>query len=320
MQKFDEFYQSQVVNESLKQELMGLAMTISLAMTMGIGLNKVGIIQDVDDMRRALRDAQNQGYDTQEIIQKAQQPQVIEKAKEILQQKQQQTPKPPQEQHLMPPEPTPQQKMAAAIRKPEPIQQPQSPKQLRNVKDVVADILKELGAYSPQAHAVMLANIRGEAGSEMKPRSENLNYSAKGLLSTFSKYFTPKTAKQYERKPEMIANKVYGNRLGNDANEGYKYRGRGYFQITGKENYERMSKLVGVDLVENPDLVNDPEISEKILKAQIAEMLKRGVNLKSIESVTKFIGPAKLSERVKQRREWYKQFLPHINDAKAVIP
>lgn len=91
---------------------------------------------------------------------------------------------------------------------------------------------------------------------------ENLNYSAKGLNNTFKKYFpTVESAQPYARKPQMIANKVYGNRMGNgpeSSGDGWKYRGRGPIQLTGKENYTRFAKEMFEDwqnVVDNPDWV-----------------------------------------------------------------
>lgn len=87
---------------------------------------------------------------------------------------------------------------------------------------------------------------------------ENLNYSAEGLLATFPKYFDKKTAVQYARKPEAIANRAYANRMGN-GNEasgmGYKFRGRGALQLTGYNNYKLFSDFVKKDVTKFPDLV-----------------------------------------------------------------
>jgi len=85
-----------------------------------------------------------------------------------------------------------------------------------------------------------------------------LNYSKEGLLKTFPKYFNSDNANFYARKPELIANKVYCNRMGNGNNEsgdGWKYRGRGFIQITGKSNYTVLSKDTRIDFLNNPDLL-----------------------------------------------------------------
>jgi putative chitinase len=96
-----------------------------------------------------------------------------------------------------------------------------------------------------------------------KTLNENLNYSAKALMATWpSRFPNEETANEYARQPEKIANKVYGGRMGNDvesSGEGWKYRGRGIKQLTGKENYERCGAGLGVDLVENPDLLLEPK-------------------------------------------------------------
>jgi putative chitinase len=90
--------------------------------------------------------------------------------------------------------------------------------------------------------------------------NENLNYSTRGLQSTFKKYFPDAaTAKKYERKPEMIANRVYASRMGNGdekSGDGWKFRGRGAIQLTGKSNYLAFSKHIGdPEVMTNPDIV-----------------------------------------------------------------
>lgn len=100
----------------------------------------------------------------------------------------------------------------------------------------------------------------GHETGGFKVFSENLNYSSKGLMSTFKKYFpTQAIAKQYERKPEAIANHVYANRMGNGpekTGDGWKYRGRGALQLTGKENYKAFADYLKNQVVlVNPDLV-----------------------------------------------------------------
>ena len=99
----------------------------------------------------------------------------------------------------------------------------------------------------------------GHESNNFKAVNENLNYGAKGLLGIFKKYFpTEAKALEYERKPEKIANLVYGGRMGNGpeaSGDGYKYRGRGFIQLTGKDNYAAFDKVVAEDITANPDLV-----------------------------------------------------------------
>ena len=103
-----------------------------------------------------------------------------------------------------------------------------------------------------------LAQCAHESGN-FKLVSENLNYSADGLLKIFPKYFKDKaTADAYARKPEKIANRVYASRMGNGdeaSGDGYKFRGRGFIQLTGKSNYQAFSDFIKEDCVANPDLV-----------------------------------------------------------------
>jgi len=120
------------------------------------------------------------------------------------------------------------------------------------------DTMTKFGIDTP----IKLAHFLAQAGHEsagFKAVQENLNYGAKGLRGIFAKYFpTEAKALEYERKPEKIANLVYGGRMGNGpeaSGEGYKYRGRGYIQLTGKDNYTAFSKAIGEDCVGNPDLV-----------------------------------------------------------------
>lgn len=110
-----------------------------------------------------------------------------------------------------------------------------------------------------------LAHFLGQMQHEsnLKPIEENLRYSAKRLTEVFGKYFSPSTAKQAEFKPQMIANKVYANRMGNggeSSGDGYRFRGRGFIQLTGKNNYTALTKWakangINADYVANPDLL-----------------------------------------------------------------
>jgi putative chitinase len=113
---------------------------------------------------------------------------------------------------------------------------------------------------SPNRAAHFFAQTAHESGN-FKAFSENLNYSAKGLRGIFGKYFpTDALARAYERKPEKIANRVYANRMGNGdeaSGEGWKYRGRGPLQLTGKNNYRAFGKYIGreQEVLDNPDIV-----------------------------------------------------------------
>ena len=111
---------------------------------------------------------------------------------------------------------------------------------------------------NPHRLAHFMAQIAHESGN-FQLVNENLNYSAEGLLRVFPKYFKDKaTADAYARKPEMIGSRVYANRMGNGdeaSKEGFKFRGRGYIQLTGKDNYKAFSQFIGEDCVANPELV-----------------------------------------------------------------
>jgi putative chitinase len=131
-----------------------------------------------------------------------------------------------------------------------------------HVPDAVIAQLPDTIAKFELNTPLRLAHFLAQAGHEsggFKAVNENLNYGAKGLLGIFKKYFpTPEKAALYERKPEKIANLVYGNRMGNGAEasgEGYRYRGRGYIQLTGKDNYKAFDATVTENILENPDLV-----------------------------------------------------------------
>jgi putative chitinase len=105
--------------------------------------------------------------------------------------------------------------------------------------------------------AHFLAQCAHESGG-FKAVTENLNYSADGLLKIFPKYFANKLNESYARNPEKIASRVYASRMGNGdelSKDGFKFRGRGYIQLTGKDNYTKFTQFIGEDCVANPDLV-----------------------------------------------------------------
>ena len=121
----------------------------------------------------------------------------------------------------------------------------------------IPSVVEKFEINTPLRLAHFLAQCGHESGG-FKAVSENLNYGAAGLQSIFKKYFTPESAKEYQRKPEKIANIVYANRMGNGnqaSGEGYKFRGRGFIQLTGKDNYAAFDKTVEEDILATPDLV-----------------------------------------------------------------
>lgn len=117
-------------------------------------------------------------------------------------------------------------------------------------------VLTDSGINTPLRLAHFFSQLEHESG--LKPIQESTNYSADRLLKIFPKYFDQATAKLYERRPIQIANKVYANRMGNGSEatgDGYKYRGRGFIQLTGKTNYQAFKRESGINVVDSPDLL-----------------------------------------------------------------
>lgn len=122
-------------------------------------------------------------------------------------------------------------------------------------------MLQSVSKYNitePLRLAHFLAQLAHES-ADFTAVVENLNYSSDGLLKTFPKYFKDRAiADQYARKPQRIGSRVYANRMGNGdeaSGDGFKYRGRGYLQLTGKSNYKAFSTFIGQDCVADPTLV-----------------------------------------------------------------
>jgi predicted chitinase len=150
-----------------------------------------------------------------------------------------------------------------------------SQEQKDNIALIVEDAKKN-GITNDITIAGILAIVSKE--SNFVPKSENLNYSAGRLQQVFG--ISSSKAKQIEGNEQEIGNAIYGGKFGNGKNEGYKYRGRGFNQLTFKSNYEKYGKLIGEDLVRNPDKANDPKIASKILiaynKDRIDALIKNG--------------------------------------------
>jgi putative chitinase len=210
----------------------------------------------------------------------------------------------------------------AIIVAPAPSIAPQSAFKLDNLKghipqgviDQIPDTASKFGITNSLRLAHFLAQCGHESGG-FRAVSENLNYSAKGLLGIFRKYFTNvNLAMQYERKPEKIANRVYASRMGNGpetSGEGYKFRGRGYIQLTGKDNYKAFDQTVGEDILANPDLVATkyPLASAAFFfkRNNLWAICDRGANPEVVTAVTKRVngGIIGLSDRQKHFKEYY---------------
>lgn len=119
-------------------------------------------------------------------------------------------------------------------------------------------VIREFDISNPFRLSHFLAQCAHESGN-FKHVRENLNYSAEGLVKVFPKYFSKETALWYARKPEAIANVVYGGRMGNgdkNSGDGFKYRGRGFLQLTGKVNYQAFANhIVDTNIMIDSDLV-----------------------------------------------------------------
>lgn len=120
--------------------------------------------------------------------------------------------------------------------------------------------MRDMQIESPLRMAAFLAQVAHESGL-FRTLEENLNYSAKGLRATFGKYFLEGEEKEFERKPEKIANRVYANRMGNGdekSGDGWSFRGHGLIHLTGKSNYAEYDHTVRLGLVDCPDLLLEP--------------------------------------------------------------
>jgi putative chitinase len=178
----------------------------------------------------------------------------------------------------------------------------------------IPDTAAKFNITNPLRLAHFLAQCGHESGG-FRAVQENLNYSSKGLQGIFGKYFpTLALAEAYARKPEKIASRVYGGRMGNGpeaTGEGFKYRGRGYIQLTGKANYMAFDKFVPEDTTTNPDLVATkyPLASAGWFfdTNKLWGICDRGADDATVTAVTKRVngGTIGLADRIKHFREYY---------------
>jgi len=178
----------------------------------------------------------------------------------------------------------------------------------------IPDTAARFELNTPLRLAHFLAQCGHESGG-FKATQENLNYSASGLKGIFGKYFKESgLAEQYQRNPQKIASRVYGGRMGNgpeSTGDGFKFRGRGYIQLTGKDNYTAFGKAINEDLTANPDKVatHYPLLSAAwfFTKNGLHKIADQGASDAVVTQVTKRVngGTIGLADRIKHFKEYY---------------
>jgi putative chitinase len=187
-----------------------------------------------------------------------------------------------------------------------------------HIPDAVIAMIPAVAQKFQIDSALRLAHFLAQCGHEsggFRLTKENLNYSAKGLNGIFKKYFpTLESALPYERKPEKIANKVYGGRMGNGpeaSGDGAKFCGRGYIQLTGKDNYTAFGKSIGEDVCANPQVVAEKyallSAAWFFSKNGLHKMADGGATDAVVTSITKRVngGTIGLADRIKHFKEYY---------------
>ena len=187
-----------------------------------------------------------------------------------------------------------------------------------HIPDSVIAQIPDTAAKFNITNNLRLAHFLAQCGHEsggFKAVSENVNYSAAGLKNIFGKYFPGNLSESYARNPQKIASRVYGNRMGNgpeESGDGYKFRGRGFIQLTGKNNYTQFTKFIGEDCVSNPDLVATkyPLASAAFFfdSNKLWAICDTGADNATITAVTKRVngGTIGLADRIKHFNEYYK--------------
>ena len=175
----------------------------------------------------------------------------------------------------------------------------------------IPDTATKFKIDTPLKLAHFLAQCGHESGN-FKVVNENLNYSVDGLKKIFPRYFPGNLSESYARNPEKIASKVYGGRMGNggeETKEGFKFRGRGFIQLTGKDNYTAFGKAINEDIVSNPDLVATkyPLLSAAWFFSKNCLGKCTDASEASVTSVTRCVngGTIGLPDRIKHFKEYY---------------
>ena len=176
----------------------------------------------------------------------------------------------------------------------------------------IPDTATNFEITNPLRLAHFLAQCAHESGG-FKIVTENLNYSADGLKSIFNRYFPDTLNESYSRQPERIGNRVYASRMGNgneSSGDGYRYRGRGYIQLTGRANYTSFAKTVPDDIINNPDLVATkyPLASAAFFfkSTNLWNICDQGASDDIVASVTKRVNGGTLG--LAQRLQYFKQY------------
>lgn len=183
-----------------------------------------------------------------------------------------------------------------------------------SVINQIPGIQDKFAVNTPLRLAHFLAQCGHESGG-FRITQENLNYSAKGLQNIFKKYFPSEAlALDYAKKPQKIANRVYGGRMGNGneaSGDGFKFRGRGYIQLTGKDNYKAFDDAVEDNILDNPDLVATkyPLASAAWFwnRNKLNQLADKGATTEVVTMITRRVngGTIGLPDRIKHFNEYY---------------
>lgn len=146
-------------------------------------------------------------------------------------------------------------------------------------------------AKSLDQFAYVLATVFNECSAPMKPIEENLNYSAERAHQVWpNKFPTVAAAGSYAHNPEKLANHVYAGIIGNGneaSGDGWRFKGRGFSQLTGRSNYANFGQMLGLDLIGHPEMLLDPKIGAKVLITGMIDGLFTGKKLSDYFTTTK---------------------------------
>ena len=183
------------------------------------------------------------------------------------------------------------------------------PMTAKQIENLVKELAMEAGLKGPEL-AQFLAQCAHESAN-FNELEENLNYSTALLMRTFSRHFpNERLAQSYAQQPEKIANRVYANRMGNgdeSSGDGWRYRGRGFIHLTGKENYQKAGEYIGINLIDEPEMAAHPMIAADIAlwywKKRVRPKVK---DFRDTRRTTQPINPA--MQGIRSREEKFRQY------------